>query len=180
MSIFFWKLFLVLLFPGVAGLRLTGGQSHGAAFIVKLFSRLWHQGWETYCALPWWLSGKESTCQCRRHCFHPWVGKIPCRRKWEPIPVFLPGESHGQRRLAGCSPPGHKDSDTTERLTLSHFSLSDRTSLLPLLWSLTQHTAIVFANLSVCPWRLSTPRGQRPHRLWVIFSLQCLTDTWHR
>ena len=33
--------------------------------------------------------------------FSPWVGKVPWRRKWQPIPVFLPGESHGQRRLDG-------------------------------------------------------------------------------
>jgi len=39
------------------------------------------------------------------------------RRKWQPTPVFLPGESHGQRSLAGCSPWGHRESDTTERLT---------------------------------------------------------------
>ena len=47
-------------------------------------------------------SGKESTCQCRRHKnyrFNPWVGKIPCRRKWQPTPVFLSGESHGQKSL---------------------------------------------------------------------------------
>ena len=52
-------------------------------------------------------SGKEPTCQCRR-CkrteFHPWVGKIPWRRAWQPTPVFLTGESHGQRSLAGYSP----------------------------------------------------------------------------
>ena len=38
-----------------------------------------------------------STYQCRRHQFSSWVGKIPCRREWQPTPVFLPGESHGQR-----------------------------------------------------------------------------------
>ena len=50
--------------------------------------------------LPSWLSGKESTCQCRRHKrrgFDPWVRKIPWRRKWQPTSVFLPGKSHGQR-----------------------------------------------------------------------------------
>ena len=36
------------------------------------------------------------------------------RRKWQPTPVFLPGESHGQRSLVGCSPWGHAESDTTE------------------------------------------------------------------
>ena len=40
----------------------------------------------------WWLSGEESTCQCRRHRFDPWVGKIPWRRKWQPTPVFLLGK----------------------------------------------------------------------------------------
>ena len=48
--------------------------------------------------LPRWLTGKESTCQCE---FHPWVGKLPWRRKWQPTPVFLPGEFHGQRSLVG-------------------------------------------------------------------------------
>ena len=45
----------------------------------------------------------------------PWVGKIPWRREWQPTPVFLPGESHGQRRLVGYSPWGCKESDTTEQ-----------------------------------------------------------------
>ena len=45
----------------------------------------------------------------------PWVGKIPWRRKWQPTPVFLPGESHGRRSLVGyISPWGHKESDMTD------------------------------------------------------------------
>ena len=57
------------------------------------------------------MAKKEFTCQCRkckRHRFNPWVGKIPWRRKWQPIPVFLPGEFHGQRSLVGCSPWAHR------------------------------------------------------------------------
>ena len=46
--------------------------------------------------------------------FIPWVGKIPRRRAWQSTPVFLPGESQGQRSLAGYSPWGYKESDTTE------------------------------------------------------------------
>ena len=56
---------------------------------------------------PGGTSGKEPACQHRRlkRCgFDPWVGKIPWRRKWQPTPVFLPGEPHGQRSLAGCGP----------------------------------------------------------------------------
>ena len=46
-----------------------------------------------------WLSGKESSCQCRIHGFDPWVGKTPWKRKWQPTPVILPGKFHGQRSL---------------------------------------------------------------------------------
>ena len=49
--------------------------------------------------------------------FDPWVGKMPWRRERPPTPVFLPGESHGQRSLAGgYSPRGRRESDTPERL----------------------------------------------------------------
>ena len=55
---------------------------------------------------------KRICLQCRRYrwCgFHPWeLGKLPCRRKWQSILVFLPGKFHGQRSLAGCGPRGHK------------------------------------------------------------------------
>ena len=49
---------------------------------------------------PGGASGKETACQCRRQkrrWFDPWVREIPWRRAWKPTPVFLPGESHGQR-----------------------------------------------------------------------------------
>ena len=52
-----------------------------------------------------------------RHGFDPWVGKILCRRKWQTTPIFFPGKSHRQRNLAGYSPWGHKESDTTECLS---------------------------------------------------------------
>ena len=52
---------------------------------------------------PGWCSGKESTCQCRRYGFDLWVRKLPCSRKWQPIPVFLPGKCQGQWSLAGYS-----------------------------------------------------------------------------
>ena len=52
--------------------------------------------------------------QCKRSGFDPWVWKIPRRREWQPTPVFLPGEFHGQRSLAGYSPWGLKVLDMTE------------------------------------------------------------------
>ena len=63
--------------------------------------------------LLWWLSGKEAVCQCMRCQFDLWVEKIPWGRKWQLTPVFLPGESHGQKSLAGYNLWGSKKSDTT-------------------------------------------------------------------
>ena len=68
----------------------------------------------------WLKKKKKSACQCRRPSFHPSVGKIPWRRKWQPTPVFLPGCSHGQSSLAGYSPWGCKESDTTEHTHTTH------------------------------------------------------------
>ena len=48
---------------------------------------------------------------------------VALKRRWHPTPVLLPGKSHGQRSLVGCSPWGHEKSDATERLPF-HFSLS--------------------------------------------------------
>ena len=64
-------------------------------------------------------SGKEPACQSRRYKksgFSPWVGNIPRGRAWQPTPVFTAGEPHGWRNLAGYSPWGRKELDTTEQL----------------------------------------------------------------
>ena len=73
-----------------------------------------------FCAIQWGFPGglvERIWLQCRRCKFNPWVRKIPWRRAWQPIPVCLPGESHGQRGLVVYSPQGCKESDMTERLS---------------------------------------------------------------
>ena len=88
----------------------TGSES--PEFFVSFSMQICHIS-----GLPRWRTGKEYACQCRRPKrpgFYPWVGKIPWRRTWQPIPVFLPGKFHGQRSLVGYSPWGCKESDTTE------------------------------------------------------------------
>ena len=78
---------------------------------------------EIYNISPFWASlglRQQRVClQCRRLGFDPWVKKIPWRRESQPTPVFLPEEFHGQRSLAGCSPWGHKELDTSEWLTFT-------------------------------------------------------------
>ena len=67
---------------------------------------------------PGRTSVKGSTCQCRRckrHGLDPWVGKIPQKRAWQPTPVFLTGESHGQKSLESYSPQGHKETDMIQQ-----------------------------------------------------------------
>ena len=68
---------------------------------------------------PSGASGKESTCQCRRHKRHeslsdPWVRKIPWRRAWQPTPLFLTGESPWTEEPDSYHPQGGKESDTIE------------------------------------------------------------------
>ena len=65
----------------------------------------------------------------------PRTGKIPWRRAWQPTPVFLPGESHGQRSLAGYSPHGHKDLDVTEATYHTYIVLSDEKKFVILIYS---------------------------------------------
>ena len=77
-------------------------------------------------SFPGGASGKEPTRQCsrrKRHGFDPRVIKIPWRREWQPTPVFLPGESHGRRSLAGYGPWGHNELDTTEATLHIYFWL---------------------------------------------------------
>ena len=81
-------------------------------------------------------SGKNFTCQCRRcksHRFYAWVWKIPWRRKWQPTPIFLPGESHGQRSLVGSQ--GCRESDRTGRITHTHTHTHTHT-LIWLIWKI--------------------------------------------
>ena len=78
--------------------------------------RIWIFMW----GFPGGTSGKECSCQCRRHRRHefdPWVRKISWRRKWQFTPVFLSGKSHRQRSLEGCSPWDCTEWNTTEQLS---------------------------------------------------------------
>ena len=107
------------------------------------------------------MSGKGSACQCRRpkRCeFNPWVGKMPWRRAWQPSPIFLPGESHGERSLVGYSPWGHKESDKAE---------------------VTQHTHIMGKDMathsSILAWRI--PWREEPGRLQSM-GLQRVGHNW--
>ena len=86
-------------------------------------NKLSHQGnpsiqeSDTKYRLPRRLRWQRICLQCRRPGINPWVRKISWRREWQLTPIFLPGEVHGQRSLAGYSPQGCKESDTTKQST---------------------------------------------------------------
>ena len=83
-------------------------------------SQTWLSNWTTRntTCFPSGASGEESACYSKKLGFDPWVSKIPWRREWQPPPVFMPRESHGQRSLTDYSPWGPKESYTTKWLTL--------------------------------------------------------------
>ena len=96
--------------------------------------------------------GKRICLQCKRPRFDPWVRKIPWRRKWQPTPVFLPGEFHEQRSLACYSPWDSKESDTIVWLTFTfHFFSTDATNQ--------SHSS----NLQPSWWVLCTCNSQAAH-----------------
>ena len=76
------------------------------------------------------LRGKESACNAGDSGSIPRLGRSPWRREWLPTPVFLTGESHGERSLEGYSSWGHKESDVTERLSTTTGSLTTFTRIL--------------------------------------------------
>ena len=78
---------------------------------------------------PGGIIGEEHACQCRRHKRHGfdiWVRKMPWTWYWQPTPVFLPGESHGQGSLASYSPWRCKESDMAERQHTHGWSVYQR------------------------------------------------------
>ena len=86
---------------------------------------------------PWWLSDKESACQCRRHkrcSFDPWSGRIPWRRKSQAINVCLPGKFHGQRSLACYSPWDCKELNSNNKFLEASWGSETLNNLFKTLW----------------------------------------------
>ena len=131
-------------------------------------------------------AGRHQRCE-----FETWVRKIPWRRAWQPTLVFLPGEPHGQRSLAGCSPWGHKEtqlrklsmqagrkehrtktfSKKSSNLLLKLYLFASEVILITLISLLTNQIsyqmiskAILILNLTLCHHRAwATPRASSHH-----------------
>ena len=147
---------------------------------------------ELYLGFPGGASGKEPACQCRRpkRCrFNPQVRKIPWRRPRQHTPVFLPGESHGQRSLAGYSPLGRKESDMIEHagcqctknaLPRQVFTKAEDLSALPCLiplgpWAdpdIPLHSSPLHPPLRALQGTVSDP--------FLLTALHCLSSPTHR
>ena len=107
-------------------------------------------------------SGKEHRCQCRRHKrrgFNPWVRKIPWRRKWQHTPIFLLGESHGQRCWHATVHGVAKSWTWMKRLSMQHTQELDTTlvprrssRIISQLWRQVFDNLIPSADLNLLPW----------------------------
>jgi len=106
--------------------------------------------------------GKESACNVGELVFDPWVGKVPWRRPWQPTQIFLPGESHGQRSLAGYSPWGHEPSDMTEQLS-THMD-----GWVPLPFTRNCHNIASYTPIQIFKFFL---KRKKPH-IWKIIILK--------
>ena len=127
---------------------------------------------------------KETTCnaiiflQCRRPGFDSWVRSISWRRKWQPTLIFLPGKSHGQRSLAGYSPWGHKESDTTELLNHHQKEITHLLNCFKEISTLfKQGSAAAAKSLQSCP-TLCDPKDGSPPGSPVPGILQARTLEW--
>ena len=132
------------------------------------------------CPLIGGSHGKIICLQCRRPGFDSWIRKTPWRREWQPTSVFLPGESHGQRSLAGYSPWGRKELDM---MTFHFFHFPEYTEGpgqpkldLPLLWVVhwAQRTSGRFTNRG-----LDLMQDPEVFCLWVVETgLNLFKDFW--
>ena len=144
---------------------------------------------------PGGASGKESTCQCRRHkrCgFSPWVGKIPWSRKWQPTPVSLPGKLHGQRSLVGYIAWGHKEwlSDWAHKIVLVWWRLYQRlfwpSRFLHLcrlprpqnLWG-NLYSLILFPSTTFCEVLINTSKSNLEKQIKCIRNSKSYTKRWN-
>ena len=108
---------------------------------------------QTHGMYPRWYNGKESTYPSRRHKrrrFHPWIGEIPWRRKWQPTPVASPGKFYGQEGLGSYSPGGGKVLDMTEH-TGTHEACHAKSELSRQSWTLVEKDVSVEIHCNMHP-----------------------------
>ena len=125
-----------------------------------------------YWGFPSGTSGKEPTCQCKRHKRHGfslWVRKNFWRRAWQPTPVFLPRESHGQRSLEGYSPQGRESRTRLKWLSTAHMQSMDRTQ--------SSHPALLLFTL-LHSWSLENVCFRHRIITGPFLKAVCTTCTW--
>ena len=115
--------------------------------------------------------------QCRRPRFNSSVRKIPWRRKWPSTPVFLPGNSHGQRSLEGYSPWVAEESDMTEHVSTSFTCVPAVCVCMPEPGSCHYWARVLQLLKPACP-RAQAPQQEKPpqweaHALHLESSLRC-------
>ena len=101
----------------------------------------------SHLSLAPWLGGQRACLPCvrrRRRDLNPWLGKISCRRAWQPTPVFLPGESHAQRSLTRV----HRftESDTTQHMWIRSVQPLSCVRLFVTSWTAARQASLPITN----------------------------------
>ena len=114
----------------------------------------------------------------RRHRFNPWVRKFLWRRKWQPALVFLPEKFHGQRKLAGNSPWGLKESDTTKQVSTCA-PRGQRWKMLEILsttriWHQSVQFSCCHVRLLVTPWTAAWQTSLSITNTWSLLKLMSI------
>ena len=121
-------------------------------------------------------SDKQTSWQCRRHkrCkFDPCIGKIPWRRAWQPTPIFLPEESHGQKSLSSYSPWDCKESDMTE---------ATYHAFMQLIWYINTCFRDIYTVVNSVPSLYRIKLKQKDHRVggWILKEMRIKkAHFWH-
>ena len=123
---------------------------------------------------PGGLVVKNSICQCGTRGIDPWSRQVPGRRKWQPAPLFLPGESHAQRSLVGYSPRGYK------RVGHNWATITISRPLGPFYNILLHHSHTIFITIYLSPAKnMYFPRARlSPHQALSVFIIHVMECYW--
>ena len=123
--------------------------SHSSGYNIVTWIKFSHSHPFWASQVAWWVKNPPAVQESRRCGFDPWVGKVPWRKAWQPTPVILRGEFHGQRILEGYSPWGHRSWTFLKQLSTAHVPIHFSSLIPKMLMFILAISCLTVSNL---PW----------------------------